>query len=303
MFLKVTPDFQVVATSKIEDSSDFFISSNEDGDSPYEFSIMYMAPSPLEERGIKPIARYLYAPVNSFGRNAGPLGLRLDAKDTKTKLTLHSRRVHHYLPVDTKDWINSKDIFYLNCKQRAVKKNGYICVKRAPRESGVDEDYLTCCVPTIKKHNELKDHFMLFRLIRAGKRVPGKHGAKKDEDEEDGGLGVVKRKKSSRALLDLATRESEGQAEAGGGGGDRPLVGEDTVDTVGKRRGGGKDGKGRGKGEGGKGEKKKKKQEKEGKKSGLLGEIAEEDRMAEVGDEGEEGGAANGHPPEIEQET
>ncbi len=172
IFLKVTPDFKVMATNKIEESSNFFISSNEDGDNPYEFSIMYMAPSKLDIKGIKPVPRYLYAPVNTFGNNHGPLGLRFDAKDTKTKMSLRSRRVRYFNPVDTKDWVSSKDIFYINCKQRAVKRNGFICVKRTGDHK---EEYITCCVPTIKKHSEEKEHYMLFRLIRARMK-------KKDEE-------------------------------------------------------------------------------------------------------------------------
>lgn len=170
LFLKVTDDFQVVGTTSIEDSSPFYISSNEDGDSPYEFSVLFMADSPLKHRGVKPVARYLYAPVNAFGNNHGPLTLRLDAKDTKTKMTLHSRRVRHFNPVDTRDWVNSSDIFYVNCKQRSVKKNGYVCVRRTPGGRGVGAEFITGCVPSIKRHSEVRDQYMLFRLLRTDRK-------------------------------------------------------------------------------------------------------------------------------------
>ena len=249
VFLKVTSDYKVVGTSNIEDSSDFFISSNEDGDSAYEFSIMYMAPSPLGT-GIKPIARYLYAPVNSFGNNHGPLGLRLDAKDSKTKLTLHSRRIRHFRPVDTKDWVSSSDIYYLNCKQRAVKKNGYICVRQTPREAGsTDTEYITCCVPSIKKHDESKDHFMLFRLIRAAKRDPKKRNRKGGEAEEDGEpMGVGRKgRRTSGSVSDSKRKDQQRGSESYLQREELEVIGEDTVDNERKREGG----KGRGGGGGG----------------------------------------------------
>ena len=245
IFLKVTRDFKVVGTTKIEESSNFFVSSNEDGDHPYEFSIMYMAPSLLEGRGIKPIPRYLYAPVNTFGKNEGPLTLRLDAKDTKTRMTLNSRRVRHFNPVDIKDWVNSKDIFYINCKQRAVKKNGFICVKKTPHDSHVPDEYITYCVPTIKKHNEDKDHFMLFRLIRAGKRDPPKQ--KKENDPDDEPLGVRRKKQSKLSKKSSLISPSDGPTPEG----------EEDVDSGIKKRGEGGGGEGKKQGGGGGGRKNK----------------------------------------------
>ena len=168
IYLKVTPNLEVVATTKIEDSSDFFISYNEDGRSAYEFSITYMAPSSLADRYVKPIPSYLYAPVNIRGKNRGPLTVRLDAAATHTKLTLRSRRINQFNPVDTKDWLSSRDIFYINCKNK-VFTNSFICVKRRPRFS---EEYITSCVNSISKHNVATQHFMLFRLLRAAKRNP-----------------------------------------------------------------------------------------------------------------------------------
>lgn len=171
-----------MATSKIEDSSDFFISYNEDGQSAYEFSIGHMPSSSLEEREVKPISRYLYAPVNVRGKNRGPLTLRLDARDKHTKMTLHSRRIRNFAPVDTKDWLSSRDIFYISCKQRFIGRNSYICVKRKSQSSETAEEHHTYCVPTISKHNESNEHYMLFRLHRATKRkLPEKKEKPKEE--------------------------------------------------------------------------------------------------------------------------
>ena len=187
IFLKVTPDFQVVATSKVEDSSDFYITYSEDGHSAFEFSITYLAPSSLTRREIKPISRYLYAPVDARGRNSGPLTLQLNAESKHTRMTLYSRRVKNSGPVDTKDWLTSRNIFFINCKQRFFRSDSYICVKSAPQNSA--EEYTTCCVPTTKMHDETKQHYMLFRLIRASKREPQEE-AKRKAELEDSPLGI-----------------------------------------------------------------------------------------------------------------
>lgn len=159
-----------MATTKIEESSDFFITDHKDGQSPYEFSINYIAPSPLAGREIQPISRYLYAPVNLHGKNEGPLTLRLDAKDKYTAMTIHSRHVRHLEPVYTKDWLSSRDIFYIGCNQRPLRRKSFICVKRTPRNLDLSDEFITCCVNTIKKHSESREQYMLFRLLRSSKR-------------------------------------------------------------------------------------------------------------------------------------
>lgn len=267
IFLKVTPDFRVVGTTDIKDSSDFFISSNEDGENPYEFSIMYMAASPLKDRGIEPISRYLYAPVNTFGNNSGPLTLRLDAKDAKTKMTLHSRRTRHSNPVDTTDWVNSSDIFYVNCKQRAVKKDGYISMKRGPPGTGRDEEYITCCVPSTKSHSDTRNQHMLFRLLRANKKDAPKE---RKDDDDDEPLGV--KRWMRKASKSLSIEEEYGLSS------ERQSIGEDTVDAIrrkGRRRG---EGKGSWK-EGERGGAKVRKEERKGRKEELGKEGKEEGKV------------------------
>lgn len=161
-FLKVTDNFNVVATSTITDASDFFINYEGHPTCDFEFSISYRHSSPLGQE-VKPIFRYLYAPVNILGKNDGPLMVRLDATDKHTKMTLHSRRMHTFIPVDTKNWLTSRDIFYISCKQRTFGRDSFICVMK-PKNS---QEYITCCVPTAEEHN---DHHMLFRLLRATMR-------------------------------------------------------------------------------------------------------------------------------------
>ena len=176
----------MVGTTNIEESSDFYISYNEDGNSAYEFSITYMAPSSLRGRDVKSIPSYLYAPVNVRGRNTGPLTVRLDAEDSHTKMTLRSRRINQFNPVDTKDWLSSRDIFYISCKDTLLT-NSFICVKRSPVVDG--EEYIAYCVNSINKHNVQANRFMLFRLLRAAKRNPP-HPMDKSEGNES--LGIRK---------------------------------------------------------------------------------------------------------------
>ncbi len=210
IFLKVTPNYRVVGTSKIEESSEFLIS--EEDDRGYKFSVMYVTPSRLGKE-IKPIARYLYTPVNFLGKSSGPLELRLNAKDSKTQLTLHSRRVRNLRPVKTKDWVSSVDIFYLNCKQRAIKKNSYICVKQTPQGCDVDAEYITCCAPSIKEH-ELEDTFMLFRLIQAGQKDPDKRNKNAGDNANANGVGG-----GGGGGGGGSGAETDGAADGGGGGG------------------------------------------------------------------------------------
>ena len=191
MFLKVTSRFQVVATTNIEESSDFFISYNEDGRSAYEFSIHHLPSSPLLERDVKPISHYLYAPVDYRGRNNGPLTLRLDARDRHTAMTLHSRRIGHFDPVDTKDWLSSRDIFYIRCKRRIIGRNSFICVKRGRTE------FITCCVPTIRHHDESREKYMLFRLLRSSKRKVSENKGGSSENEPLGIRATLRRVSSS----------------------------------------------------------------------------------------------------------
>ena len=143
-----------------------------------------------------------------MGKFRGPLSLRLDATDVHTKMTLHSRRERHSDPVDTRDWLNSRDIFYISCKQRFFLRDSYICVKRTPRISRLVDEYITYCVPSVRKHDESRQHYMLFRLIRATKRQVPQTKEKKDSEDEP--LGIRRRRISNLSPVDSAAAPMAG---------------------------------------------------------------------------------------------
>ena len=189
-----------MGTTKIEESSDFYISYNEDGRSAYEFSINHMSKSPLAGREVKPVSRYLYAPVGALGKNSGPLTLQLAARDRDTVMTLRSRRVGYFEPVDTKDWMSSRDIFYISCKQRLIGRNSYIAVRRTPRRLNLTDEFITLSVPSIKTHDESRERYMLFRLLRASKRDYDERLRDNSDDDDVLGVRTTLNRHSSSAI-------------------------------------------------------------------------------------------------------
>lgn len=211
LFLKVV-DNKVMVTDDISKADEFFVVPCEDeGSLRNHFSIFYNSQSKLKMKTqppirIKPIPRYLCTSVNFRGISNDPLELKLNAKESKSLLTLQDRRSRHLYPVELTDWINGKEIFYINCKHRAFKSDSYIAVTataaggergrtiaRGDLLEGEEADltdnavissgkvsggglsdgskrhYTTCCRPSVASHD---DHgtFMLFRLIRVRQR-------------------------------------------------------------------------------------------------------------------------------------
>ena len=124
-----------MVTDKLEKASEFFVIPCEEDGNNRHFSIFHNSESKLKQPGvkprrmrIKPIPRYLCASVNFRGICDGPLELKLNAKESKSRLVLHDRRSKHFQPVELTDWVNGKEIFYINCKHRSFKKDSYICV-------------------------------------------------------------------------------------------------------------------------------------------------------------------------------
>ena len=123
-------------TDNIGEASEFFVvPCEEDGGGRTHFSIFYNSKTKLNAHDskhcvrVKPIPRYLCASVNYRGMSDSPLELKLNAKESKSMLVLHDRRSKHLHPVELTDWINGKEIFYINCKHRSFKKDSYITVK------------------------------------------------------------------------------------------------------------------------------------------------------------------------------
>ena len=143
-----------------------------------------------------PIPRYLHVPVGLFGQNAGPLHLKNHALDSQSRLTLQSRLVKKYTPLDIGPWVNGSDVFFINCSRRAARLDGYICVKLVTR--GRTPELITACVSSKNKHNE-RNTWMLFRLLPLSLRdtpsvPPSKHkepDAMSDVDVELDKYGVL----------------------------------------------------------------------------------------------------------------
>ena len=204
IFWSVNKDnnYAVEATRKVENASLFYVIPNDDGAHPYEFIIGYYgdvpsqpgkalsAVSPPGKTEVEPIARYLNAPVNIVGENPGPLHLQYEVQEKRSRLTLLSRLVKGYSPVDTKAWVSGRDLFFINCARRTWKKDGYICVKQITGW-GQQPRLTTACVSSVKSNNE-RDLWMLFRLLPASYRdnvptsgeVDGREEEIREEDEE-----------------------------------------------------------------------------------------------------------------------
>lgn len=156
LYLKVNineaGDYLVKTTPKKEMASHFFLTTSKSGK---EFSIIYINTQTKSPR-------YLYAPLNVLGANDGPLIMNSVADEDKTTFRLFSRRVNDFKAVDTSEWVDSNEIFYINCKTKFMRRSGYICVKKVKTP---DDTYYTntCCVPSMR-HDD--DHFLLFQLVR-----------------------------------------------------------------------------------------------------------------------------------------
>ena len=177
IFLMVDKKSGVVKASRnIKEASKFFIVRSDEGDN--HFSIVYEAPSILSdakksqfEKVVgkhKPhVPMYLCVPVNWHGRTHSTklVRMQMNGKASQSRMALHSRRSKHFQPAKLTEWINEKEIFYVNCKERMrgnVKKSSYLCVKKVGKK---DSEYAVQCEPSIKRHDD-KDTFMLFRLLK-----------------------------------------------------------------------------------------------------------------------------------------
>ena len=122
-----------------------------------------------------------------MGRNPGPLKVEQQVSTRTARLVLRSRLTR--VPIETSNWVNGKEIFYINCSHRRLKAKSYLCVKKSwsgqpslSRSYSLrsallpmlfpfsrqrrQQKYVTACVPSIKSHNS-HNTFMLFRLLSA----------------------------------------------------------------------------------------------------------------------------------------
>ena len=143
LFFKVQ-DNKIVVTDDLSKADEFFVVPCEESGHSRYFSIFYNSESKLKQPDakirskmhIKPIPRYLCCTsVNFRGISDGPLELKLNAKESKSMLTLQDRRSKYLRPAELTDWINEKEIYYINCKHRTFKKDSYICVAATTRQA------------------------------------------------------------------------------------------------------------------------------------------------------------------------
>lgn len=187
--------YTIEATRNISNASIFYVIPSDSGKYPYEFIIGYYGDNrkalrrtsstltPVSRREVDPLPRYLSAPVNTFGTNPGPLHLKFTVDHHDSRLTLQSRLIKGYKPVDTNTWVSGREAFYINCARRTLQKDGYICVKLIPGRRNAP-DLFTACVPSRRHHND-RNVWMLFRLLPASHREKSANMSTGSRDELD----------------------------------------------------------------------------------------------------------------------
>ena len=154
IFLKVEKTTnRVIATNRIREASNFFIVTCDQEESNY-FNIVYEAPTTLYgddkcafEAKVGKIERkptipmYLCASVNWLGKKRQPLQMQVNGKASQCRMALRRRRSKHFQPADLTEWVNEKDVFFINCQERSLKKlrNSYLCVYTS-NEQNTDTD-------------------------------------------------------------------------------------------------------------------------------------------------------------------
>ena len=146
LYLRVNKEFQVEATEKYSEASNFYIVRL---DEDRYFSIVYEVSNVddldesikrkvEEECGKhKPgISLYLSASVNWRGRSFKnkPLQMQMSGKRFLTQMALQSRRLKHFQPAKLTEWTSGKDIFFIRCRKRTTsgtqRSDSYLCVRK-----------------------------------------------------------------------------------------------------------------------------------------------------------------------------
>ena len=190
LMVNKSKNYQVEATYNIDKASEFYIVRCDEGDN--HFYIVHESPvsfkrdrdrekfeAKVGEVEHKPaIPMYLCASVNWRGKTKRnqQLRVRLDGKSTNSRMAIHCRKNREYHPADLTEWVNEKEIFFINCQERSITApvGSYLCVY----ESGE-----TGCKPTIESHDD-KRKFMLFRLIKPREK-PGIPVAPVDDNRKN----------------------------------------------------------------------------------------------------------------------
>lgn len=177
-YWSVTDDYRIYGTSGLKNASLFFIISSDGGKHPYEFHISYMGDNrhvlkkrvssltPLSQKSVETIPRYLNAEVSVFGTNTGPLSLEYHVSG-RSRLLLFGRVANEKGPVSPTTWTQGRDMFFINCARRQMKRDGYVAMRRRRRRG--QEEWVSGCLPRKHSHNE-DSVLMLFRLLPASLR-------------------------------------------------------------------------------------------------------------------------------------
>ena len=110
------------------------------------------------------IPLYLTTSVNWLGHTSKnqPPTMVMSGKAESAQMALHSRKRTNFQSVKFTEWVNEKEVFFINCQESTkgrVKRGSYLCVKKK------NDSFVVECEPEIKKHND-KEVFMLFRLLK-----------------------------------------------------------------------------------------------------------------------------------------
>ena len=149
VYLKVNKEFQVEATEKYSEASNFYIVRL---DEDRYFSIVYEVSNDddldesikrrIEEECGKhkpDISLYLSASVNWRGRSQKnkPLQMQMSGKRFLTQMALQSRRSKHFQPAKLMEWTSGKEIFFIRLRKRTTsgpqRNNSYLCVQKHSR--------------------------------------------------------------------------------------------------------------------------------------------------------------------------
>jgi hypothetical protein len=131
------------------------------------------------ESNVPGIPMYLTAPVNWWGQTSNNQRPKMvmSGKADMARMALHSRRHKTFQPVNLTEWINEKEVYFINCREpalRGLKRSSYLCVKKKSKTSKecksdvkkeMTSEYVVECESDIKKNDD-RGVFMLFRLLK-----------------------------------------------------------------------------------------------------------------------------------------
>ena len=168
-------DYEVETTDDPCIAKKFFILRCSQGDN--HFHIVYETPLPPKCWSVShtkfidgkpecrpPISRYLCANVNWRGKSkrGKPIKMSPNGQSINSHFAIHSRTSSFHQPADISEWVDGKEVFFINCQERSIKTptNSYLCAYKSGRVG---------CKPTVKSHDG-NHKFMLFRLLKPAKQ-------------------------------------------------------------------------------------------------------------------------------------